>query len=540
MPARFVDELVTAAAASAPGSLALVAGDTARGFGELEARAAQLAGALQDLAAPGDRVAILAENRAEYVECYFAVPRAGLLLAPLHHRLRRDDWLAALTRLEPSVLVVEPAYLEALGADAARRAGVRTIVRLLDDEPNAPAGPGVAGGAREATGADVELEELVASGGSRRRPVRRSPDDVAWLVATSGTTDTPKHAMLTHASLLAAVEATRHARPVGEDDVLLTTFSLGHVAGYTVLVFFSSARPVIVARRFDVEAVLAAIPRYRVTQLSLAPTMLEMLLGHPALARADLGSLRAIGYGASPIPADVLRRTVERLPVDVSQGYGMTELSGNAVFLGPEAHRRAASGNARLLAAAGRPAPGVELRIVDDALRDVEPGVTGEILVRAPQMMAGYWRDPEATAATIVDGWLRTGDLGFVDAEGDLHVVDRVKDVIVTGGENVVAREVEDVLRTHPAVSDAAVVGRPDRRWGERVCAVVVPVDGQRVEVDALVAHCRAHLATFMAPREVVVVDTLPRNATGKVLKRELRARLADSLASGSGPRRHA
>jgi acyl-CoA synthetase (AMP-forming)/AMP-acid ligase II len=205
---------------------------------------------------------------------------------------------------------------------------------------------------------------------------------------------------------------------------------------------------------------------------------------------------------------DLYQRATEALGIGFAQGYGMTELSGNAVFLDEEGHRQR-------LRAAGRPSPEVELRLADD----------GEILVRGPQVMAGYWDDPEATAATIVDGWLHTGDLGELDDEGYLSVVDRSKDIVVTGGENVSSREVEDVLSTHPAVRQVAVVGVPDDRWGEAVCAVVVP-DGD-VTLDDLVAHTRGVLGGFKQPRRLVLVDALPTNAGGKVLKRELREQLA-------------
>jgi acyl-CoA synthetase (AMP-forming)/AMP-acid ligase II len=242
--------------------------------------------------------------------------------------------------------------------------------------------------------------------------------------------------------------------------------------------------------------------------MSLAPTMLAMLLDDPGFDPGTFRSVRQIAYGASPMSPDLYRRATETLGIDIAQGYGMTELSGNAVFLDGEGHRTHPT-------AAGRPSPEVELRLADD----------GEILVRAPQVMAGYWDDPGATAATIVDGWLHTGDLGEVDEDGYLHVVDRSKDIVISGGENVSSREVEDVLSTHPAVGQVAVVGVPDDRWGEAVCAVVVPRG--EVSLDDLVAHTRGVLGGFKQPRRLVLVDELPTNAAGKVLKRELREQLA-------------
>jgi acyl-CoA synthetase (AMP-forming)/AMP-acid ligase II len=263
---------------------------------------------------------------------------------------------------------------------------------------------------------------------------------------------------------------------------------------------------VVLMEGFDAEALPRLIREHGVTTLSLAPTMLAMLLDHPGFDPADLGSVRQVAYGASAMAPDLHRRATEALDVDIVQGYGMTELSGNAVFLDDEGHRTHPR-------AAGRPSPEVEVRLADD----------GEILVRAPQVMAGYWDEPEVTAATIVDGWLHTGDLGEIDDEGYVSVVDRAKDIVVTGGENVSSREVEDVLSTHPAVRQVAVIGVPDARWGEAVCAVVVPRPGVEVTLDELVAHTRGVLGGFKQPRRLALVDALPVNAGGKVLKRELR-----------------
>jgi acyl-CoA synthetase (AMP-forming)/AMP-acid ligase II len=268
--------------------------------------------------------------------------------------------------------------------------------------------------------------------------------------------------------------------------------------------------------------------------------MLAALLDHVAddhSARGQLATLRTVAYGAAPMAASLLRRAHEVLGVELTQGYGMTELSGNAVFLDAAAHRRGLAGDEALLRAAGTPAPGVEVRIAADDDRTLAAGELGEILVRAPQVMAGYWGDEDATAAALRGGWLHTGDVGRLDDQGLLHVVDRSKDVIITGGENVSSREVEDVLLAAPGVARVAVVGVPDPTWGENVCAVVVPVAGVAFDADALVAEARSRLAGFKVPRHVVVVDELPVNAAGKVVKAELRGRFA-AAPELLGPRR--
>jgi acyl-CoA synthetase (AMP-forming)/AMP-acid ligase II len=489
-----LDEMLHAAVARAPDAPALVTEAGTVTFAELEQRVQRVAARVAGVTAPGDRVAILSENRAEYVEHYYGVPAAGRVLVPLNHRLHPEEWHRALTRAGARMLVGEAELLDRLGPPGPA-SPVETVVDLDAAPPPGPAPPpGAADPAPPATA-------------------------TAWLVGTSGTTGHPKLAALTHASLLAAADATLQARPVHDDDVLLTPFPLCHVAGYNVLVLHRRARPVVLMRRFDPAHLAALVRAHHVTMLSLAPTMLAMLLDHPDVDDADLATVRALGYGASAIPAPVLRAAVDRWDWDLSQGYGMTEMSGNGVFLGPDEHRRAAAGDERLLRAAGVPAPGVDVALAAG---------TGEILVRAPQVMAGYWDDPDATRAAVdEDGWLHTGDVGRVDADGLLSVVDRVKDVIVSGGENVASREVEDVLHDHPAVADVAVIGLPDARWGERVTAVVVARAGHTVDPAELVALARAHLAGFKTPREVVLVDALPRNAAGKVLKQQLREALA-------------
>lgn len=486
-------DVLADAARRSPDEVALVTDAGTQTFAELAARVHAVAAGITALTEPGDRVAILAENRAEYVECYYAVPRAGRLLVPLNQRLHPDEWDGTLRRSGARVLIVEPDLLARLGTDAAHTAGVETIVGL-----------------------DRAYAELATGGAAAEHPIARD-DDVAWLMGTSGTTGSPKLAMLTHANLMAAVDATSAARPVRADDVFCTPFPLCHVAGYNVLGLHRMARPVVLMQRFDVARLVELIAEHGVTLLSLAPTMIAMVLDDPRTDDRVLASVRSIGYGASAIPGPVLRAAVDRWNCDLSQGYGMTELSGNAVFLGADEHRRAAAGDLRLLGAAGYPAPGVEVRLNE---------ANDEILVRARQVMAGYWNEPEASAVALADGWLHTGDVGRIDGDGLLTVVDRTKDVIVTGGENVASREVEAVLHTHAGVADVAVIGLSDARWGERIAAVVVRRPGDPVTAEELVALARAHLAGFKTPRTIEFVDELPRNAAGKVLKQQLRDEL--------------
>ena len=294
----------------------------------------------------------------------------------------------------------------------------------------------------------------------------------AWLIYTSGTTGRSKGATLTHANVLAAVRITNECRRIPDDEQYLLPFPLSHIAGYNVIHHHARVRPVVLVPRFDARAFVETVARHQITAASLAATMLHSLLAllddEPGLV-ADLRSLRLLAYGAAPMPVPLLRRAHELLGVDFTSGFGMTELAGNAIFLDIAAHRRGLAGDSALLATTGRPGPGVEVRLADD----------GEMLIRSPQVMVGYWEEPETTAATLVDGWLHTGDVGRFDAEGNVAVVDRKKDVILTGGENVSSLEVEQVLHEVPEVGEVAVVGVPDPEWGENVCAVVVPRAGR-------------------------------------------------------------
>jgi acyl-CoA synthetase (AMP-forming)/AMP-acid ligase II len=290
------------------------------------------------------------------------------------------------------------------------------------------------------------------------------------------------------------------------------------------------ARPVVLLPRFSRAEMVSAIRRDAVTTVSLGPTMIDALLeGASDEDLAALRRLRRVGYGSAAIPVSLLLRAREQLGCSFSQGYGMTELGGTVTTLSEADHEAAVTTSPELLASVGRPAPGVVVRIVDEQLRDLPVGSAGEVLIDGPHVGAGYWEDPEATAAVFTPAGLRTGDLGRLDEAGYLYLVDRIKELIISGGENVSARVVENVIRRIPSVRDVAVIGLPDSRWGERVCAVVVPSPGANADVlrQQIESGCRAELAGFEVPRRIEFVDALPLGPTGKVAKPELRRRLA-------------
>jgi acyl-CoA synthetase (AMP-forming)/AMP-acid ligase II len=511
-------EVVHRAARDHPDRTALVHGDRHLTFSELAGRIDLAAAVVAGMVPPGGRVAAIGPNHPGWVELYHGVPAAGRVLVFLNHRLSGSE-LAVLVRRSGAVALV---------GDAAQ------LARLGDAGVDLPS--------LDWEGWDAALSLAPDEGSPLDGDGARSndPHDAAWLLYTSGTTAAPKGATLTHSSILAAVAASTAARPVEPDDVYLFPFPLCHVAGYNVVHRHANGRPVVLVDGFEPRSFCAAVQAEAVTSTSVAATMLAALLDHVDAEPAALGqlaTLRSVAYGAAPMAPSLLRRAHDVLGVDLAQGYGMTELSGNAVFLDAAAHRRGLAGEEHLLRAAGVPAPGVEVRVAGADDRSLPVGEVGEILVRAPQVMAGYWDDPVATAAALRGGWLHTGDVGRLDAEGLLYVVDRSKDVIITGGENVSSREVEDVLLAAPGVARVAVVGVPDPTWGENVCAVVVPTPGAGFDADALVATARAHLAGFKVPRHVVVVDRLPVNAAGKIVKADLRDWLAD-VPDRLGPRR--
>jgi long-chain acyl-CoA synthetase len=377
-------------------------------------------------------------------------------------------------------------------------------------------------------GADLAYERLIAGATPVRPRLELSDHDMAWLIYTSGTTGRPKGAMLTHRNLYAAVTNAIICTQPERFGTYIMPFPLAHVAGHVSPTFLAKDITLIIQRAFDPEDYVRTVAEHRVTGSPMAPAMLGLILARPELDHYDVSSVRKLFYGASSISPELLRRSMRRFSnARFYQGFGMTELGGNPLYMDPETHLRGAGDEPHLLAGAGYEAPYSSVRIVDDDMRDLPAGAIGEIVVKGDQVMKGYWRNEDATRETIVDGWLRTGDMGRMDENRLFYIVDRKNDMIVTGGENVYSREVEDVLAEHPGVLDVAVIGVPDETWGENVCAVVVRRQGVEVEEDELVAHCKSLAASYKKPKLVIFVDELPRNPSGKVLKRELRERYA-------------
>lgn len=503
---RIIDHVRAEGGGAAP---AILFGDDTWTFDDLAKRARSIGSLAACHAPPGGTIAVIGENHPDWVAAYYGIPGARRVTCFLNHRLAPAEIAAQIDRAGSSMLLCTPGEHARLMSSIPAGLPVHHFGDRIDELPE--------------------------------EPTSSSGDDVAWLLFTSGTTGSPKGALLSHTSVLAALDAGAIARPIASDEVFAFPFPLCHVAGYNVLRLHQHGRPVVLLDRFEPRSFLDAIARHKVTSASLAATMLASLLDHlndyPGAVH-QLATIRSLSYGASPMPVELLERVSGLLDVDLSQGYGMTELSGNAVFLDANDHRRGLESDPTLLRAAGRPGIGVAVEVRDPTGRPVAVGTSGEIWVKGAQVMVGYLDDEDTTARTIVDGWLATGDGGRWRADGILEVVDRLKDVIVTGGENVASLEVERAIRTtFDEVVDVAVIGVPDPTWGENVCAVIVERSPGEMTIDRLAEGLSGVLAGFKIPRHLVVVDALPLTHSGKAAKATLRMWLADE-PDHLGPRR--
>jgi acyl-CoA synthetase (AMP-forming)/AMP-acid ligase II len=463
------------------------------------------------LAAPGDRVGILAENLPEYVECYYGVPSAGMALTFLNYRLHAKEWAWILNNAEARVLVVQEKYLDQIEPELADIPSIEHVI--------------VIGG--KGRGGHPDYDDVVGAANADAPDLAVDEDSTAWLLYTSGTTGFPKGAMLTHRNLMVAVVASVIEYEPKPDERNLVAFPLCHVSGYTVPVNHFRGGRVVLTPMFEPELWMRLVDEHGITGTALAPTMLNMVLQQPKLHDYDLGTLRGIGYGAAAMPVEVLRAGIERFGPIVYSGFGMTELGGNVLTFPKSDHVRAVSGEEHLLASCGTPMCLADVKVVDEQMNDCEPGVVGEIVIQGDQVLKGYFRNEDGTKKAFEGGWFHTGDMARRDEEGFFYIVDRMKDMIITGGENVYSREVEEVLYTHPAVSEAAVIGLPDTKWGENVTAVVVLRAGMAATEQEIIQITRDRLAGFKKPKRVIFIDELPKTVSGKILKRELRDRFA-------------
>jgi len=478
---------------TAAGRPAVICQDQRRTYAELGSRCRRLAGAMRTLGlAPQDRVGVVALNSDRYLELYLGLPAAGYVLVPVNSRLAPAEMRAILDDAGVSAVFADAVYPGLTGVTGTGRVLMMPgdYEDLIGTADEVPLGDGV------------------------------TENDLAALFYTSGTTGAAKGAMHTHRSLVSSALHFMATWPFTQQTRWLVASPMFHTGGIlaTLATVWAGGTHVIMPR-FDPDLAVDLIEREAVTHTLLVPTMLAAAASAQLARPRDVSSLRYLSHGASPISAETLRRARQAFPAaELLHVYGTTETTPITTLL---PHEERILGTPRVRSC-GQPATGVEMRVVDSALADLPPHAVGQIVVRSPSVMAGYWRKPEATAEVTRGGWYLTGDLGYRDEDFYIYLVDRAKDMIISGGENIYSTEVEDALGSHPAVEEAAVFGVPDPRWGESVYAVVF--SRQQVTADDLVAHCRGRIAGFKVPRCIELRgEPLPKSAAGKILKRELR-----------------
>lgn len=489
---------------------AVVCGDSRLTFQQVNCRSNRLAQALVRIGvAKGERLAVLLPNCPEFVEADFALIKAGLVRLPLNPRLSAKECVYIVGNAKASTLVFGHQFHEISEQIRQEVGSVKNFIVV---------GPGEKGNA-------LAYEELLGRQSDDEVSVDVADDDPYQILYTSGTTGRPKGAVTTFRSRLSTLATVLiDEMRVDPTDVLLSVAPLAHGGGTKILPHFLRGAGNVLLPKFTPESFCRTVEKEKVTTSWMVPTMVTLLLEYPDLKKFDLRSLKTVVYAAAPMPEATLRRALETFGDIFVQVYGLSE-APNPVLLLPRVDHRLEGTEVQLrrLQSAGREVFGVQVRVINEEGKDAAPGEIGEIITTGDNLMTGYWNDPEATAESIRNGWFYTGDLAKVDDEGYVFIVDRRKDMIISGGFNVYPREVEEVLYRHPAVLEATVVGVPDPRWGEAVKAVVVRRPGMQVSPEEIIAFCQADMASYKKPASVDFVDELPKGPNGKILKREIK-----------------
>ena len=497
-----IADIIRDQARARPDQAAIIGVDEAMTYAELDARSNRIAQALlRDGVGRQDRVAFLSKNRIDYYALAFAASKIGAVTVPVNWRLAPQECAAVVADADPAIVFVE--------------SGVRDLLGDLDVPLVGYGDPG---------GGSPDIEHWLGDAQPVDPGVVGDPDEIMWLLYTSGTTGQPKGVMLANRNLMSMIDGLADAWRFHPDRVVYLPYPSFHAVGtaWGILTLHRGGT-VVLRRSFDPQDFLASVQRHGVTNAMMVPAVLQMVLVADGVDDADLSSLRTIVYGAAPITRRTLDTAIEKMPnVEFIHAYGLTEATGTVTNLPWEEH----DPDGPRMRSCGRAFDWVTYGVIDPlTLEPCESGQVGEVWVQSPSVMAGYFRRPKATAEAITaDGWLRTGDAGYVDDDGYLYLTDRVKDMIISGGENIYPAEVENVLHGHPDVAQVAVVGVPDDRWGETVLAIVVPEPGVHPDPDEMIVYTRERLAHYKCPTSVEVRDEpLPLNPTGKVLRRELR-----------------
>ncbi len=500
--------------------IALTMGEESITYRELSARVARRASALQSLGIrKGDQVAVLIRSSPSYLEILYAVTQIGAVFAPLSELLIARELSPILRHAEAKAFLFSEEFR---GVAERIRPGLPSIVHFVAIDTRSP---GLAGPAEKEPLPPVPPPEPV--------PIEES--DIAILIYAGGTSGSPQGVMLSHGNLVAASVSAALELGLSRNDIYLPCTPLPFMAGTGRLLRFQHmGGSIVFLPEFDPEAALRAIEQRKITHILLTPAMMARILDLPSASRFNLATLKMVLYGGAAIPFELQKRAIRFFRCGLVQSYGQVESTGVLTFLHEEDHSLEESAPyMRKLMSVGKEAIGVEVRVVDESGKEVAPNQIGEIVARGPNLFAGYFRDPVHTAEVIRNGWLYTGDIATVDEEGYIYIVDRKRDMLMIGGILVDPREIEDVLEEHPAVKEAAVIGRPDYVLGEVPVAVVVMKDRAQADATALLAHCRENLAPFKIPRSVEFLTFLPRNSQGKVLKVKLKGK----EISGAAPR---
>jgi fatty-acyl-CoA synthase len=496
-----------------PAKTGIVCGSTTWTYAQFDALCTRLAAGLAGMGVvQGDPVAVLARNSHGFAALRFALARLGAVLVPINFMLKAEEVAFILRHAGAKVLATDSGLATLARAAAALDTQVAKFIWLPSEEPSAPA-EGM-----------VTFDELVACTDALP-DVQLTSTDLAQIVYTSGTESLPKGAMLTHDAVLWQYVSCVVDAEIAQNDTILHALPLYHCAQLDVFfgpaVYMGSTN--IITSKPTPDNLLPLMAQHGITSFFAPPTVWIALLRSPLFDQTDLSALRKGYYGASIMPVEVMKELARRLPsVRLWNLYGQTEIAPLATMLGPDDQLRKPG-------SCGRAVLNVETRVVNDQMQDVAVGEVGEIVHRSPHLMLGYFHDEEKTRAAFEGGWFHSGDLATIDAEGYISVVDRKKDMIKSGGENVASREVEEMIYRLPQVSEVAVVGLPDPKWVEAVTAVIVVKAGQTLSADQVMAHCNAHMAAFKAPKRVIFTDALPKNPSGKLLKRELRQAYANA-----------
>jgi len=527
-------EIVREHARTSGDTAAFTFGEESLTFADLERGSDRVANALLAMGvAKGERVSFLGKNHPLYFEALLGAAKIGAVMTPVNWRLAAPEVAYILGNCEARIVFIAEGFAEMLAKVRSDCPMVEHVIGI--DAPDHS-------GTDYRTWRDAAPADAIA--------LEIGLQDDALQLYTSGTTGRPKGAVLTQGSLLQSLDPASHGDNIRdwqrrtEGDVALLAMPCFHISGSgNGLTSMIAGTTSIVLPEYDPTEALELIEKYPISKIFLVPAAIQILLNHPRVKEVDFGDLTHITYGASPIPLELMREAMEVIGCGFVQMYGMTETSGTIVALDPEDHVPEGSPKMRSV---GKPLNGVEIKIIDGVGNPVPTGEVGEIATRSSRNLSRYWNNPEATASTIdADGWLRTGDAGYLDADGYLYIHDRVKDMIISGGENVYPAEVENALYSHPKVADVAVIGVPDEKWGEAVKACVVVKDGQTLDQAAVIAHAREHIAGYKCPKSVDFIEALPRNPSGKILRRELRApywegkdRAVNSVCRGCSARR--